>query len=365
MNQTTMSDSADFSANNNSLLMAIAIAVLLHIIIVVSIHFPKPDAKSFIRDIDVTIITAPSPKAPEHSQFLAQDHQLGAAEQSRKTEPVRPMLKNLAQQFKSSAQVKPVKVPPKKMKPMPQIRPVIPPKPIEPPPEEQTEVTPLEKIKPDPKVNTVLESATKIKPIVQKQTTEQAVLPEVTEVKDTQEKKQEQTKEEPEQKQANVSKKETYENYFGNEPPKKLSAASLQDQIAQLGNEIQHQAATTPRIKAKSANQVSSHKSEAALYLKDWETKVERIGNLNYPAAAIKPGFSATLTMEVLINMDGSINSMRITQSSGNPELDEAAKNIVRMSAPFPPLPMVLHNELDVLKITRSWKFSDESIITQ
>ena len=45
---------------------------------------------------------------------------------------------------------------------------------------------------------------------------------------------------------------------------------------------------------------------------------------------------------------------------------DEQAKKIVRMSAPFPPLPVALRSELDVLKITRVWKFAEESsLITQ
>ena len=52
---------------------------------------------------------------------------------------------------------------------------------------------------------------------------------------------------------------------------------------------------------------------------------------------------------------------MRIRKSSGYPALDEAAKRIVRVSAPFPPLPKDLLQELDVLVITRVWKFSDET----
>jgi protein TonB len=65
--------------------------------------------------------------------------------------------------------------------------------------------------------------------------------------------------------------------------------------------------------------------------------------------------------MDVGIKADGSIYSIRINKSSGNPELDDAAIKIVRMSAPFPPLPLDLTKELDVLVITRVWKFSDES----
>ena len=64
--------------------------------------------------------------------------------------------------------------------------------------------------------------------------------------------------------------------------------------------------------------------------------------------------------------MDGSIKNIRINKSSGYPELDEAAKKIVYMSAPFPALPLDLRKEIDVLGITRVWKFSDESgLVTQ
>ena len=100
--------------------------------------------------------------------------------------------------------------------------------------------------------------------------------------------------------------------------------------------------------------------------MKDWESKVERMGNLNYPEVALKKDFSGTLTMDVGVNADGGIYSIRIVKSSGNLDLDEAAKKIVRMSAPFAPLPLDLRKEVDVLVITRVWKFSDESgLVTQ
>jgi protein TonB len=100
--------------------------------------------------------------------------------------------------------------------------------------------------------------------------------------------------------------------------------------------------------------------------MKDWENKVEHTGNLNYPEVALKKGYSGSLTMDVGVNADGSIYSIRIGKSSGNVELDEAAKKIVRMSAPFASLPLDLRKEVDVLVITRVWKFSDESgLVTQ
>jgi protein TonB len=68
--------------------------------------------------------------------------------------------------------------------------------------------------------------------------------------------------------------------------------------------------------------------------------------------------------MDVGINADGSIYSMRIVKSSGNPILDEAAKRIVKMSAPYAALPADLLREINVLVITRVWKFSDETGMT-
>jgi protein TonB len=140
-----------------------------------------------------------------------------------------------------------------------------------------------------------------------------------------------------------------------------LTAESLQQQIAQLGTEIRQNQPSSDRTKIEFVDSVSAHKYLAAQYMKDWETKVERTGNLNYPEVATKKNFSGTLTMDVGINEDGSIYSIRINRSSGIPALDEAAKKIVRMSAPFAPLPLDLRKELDVLVITRVWKFSDES----
>jgi protein TonB len=141
----------------------------------------------------------------------------------------------------------------------------------------------------------------------------------------------------------------------------RLTAEDLQRQIVQYGREIQLKQQSSDESKIKHVSSVSAHRYVAAQYVKDWERKVERTGNMNYPAIAAKKNFSATLTMDVGIKPDGSLHSMRISRSSGYPELDEAAKRIVKMSAPFPALPSDLLKELNVLVITRKWKFSDES----
>ena len=165
--------------------------------------------------------------------------------------------------------------------------------------------------------------------------------------------------------QKSVSKVKTVESKTDIIEPLKevprLSAESLQQQINQLGAEIRESQIPAEQAKIKFIDSVSTHKYIAAQYIKDWENKVEKTGNLNFPSVAAKKNFSGSLILDVGIKSDGSIYSIRVNKSSGIPELDEAAKNIVRMSAPFPSLPLELAKELDVFVITRVWTFTDET----
>jgi protein TonB len=141
----------------------------------------------------------------------------------------------------------------------------------------------------------------------------------------------------------------------------KLTADALQQQISQLGEQIRSHQQAPADSKIKAVSEITSHRFLATQYVRDWEDKVERTGNLNYPAQARQRGDSQVLTLEVAINADGSLNSMRVVKSSGNDALDDAAKRIVAMSAPFAALPDELLKEASVLVITRVWRFSDES----
>jgi protein TonB len=145
-------------------------------------------------------------------------------------------------------------------------------------------------------------------------------------------------------------------------PP--LTLANLDAQIMQAGEKFATLSEPSTSHRVKNLGSVGKHNYVARQYIADWQRKVEKIGNLNYPQAAREKDFSATLVMEVGIKSDGSVQSMKIKKSSGNTEVDEAAKNIVQMSTPFAPLPKELENELDVLVIRRTWQFSDESGIS-
>lgn len=92
-------------------------------------------------------------------------------------------------------------------------------------------------------------------------------------------------------------------------------------------------------------------------YLEDWRRKVERIGAMNYPEEA-RGKFFGSLVMSVALRPDGSINRIVIVRSSGNKVLDDAAKRIVIMAAPFAPFPPDIRKETDYLDITRTWNFT-------
>lgn len=144
-------------------------------------------------------------------------------------------------------------------------------------------------------------------------------------------------------------------------PKPKISMAALRQQLSDLGKKIRYKKPSTNNKRIKFAHSVNAHKYLAAQYITDWQRKIENMGNLNYPVIAKRPGFTSSLIMDVGIKPDGTIYSIRISKSSGYPALDQAAKRIVSISAPFPPLPKALLQEVDVLVITRVWKFSDES----
>ena len=95
-----------------------------------------------------------------------------------------------------------------------------------------------------------------------------------------------------------------------------------------------------------------------ANYMSEWVKKVERVGNLNYPAAARRAKISGKLMMEVALNADGTVHEISILRPSGEPIIDEAAKRIVNLAAPFPPFPPEILENTDILNITRTWEFS-------
>jgi periplasmic protein TonB len=95
-----------------------------------------------------------------------------------------------------------------------------------------------------------------------------------------------------------------------------------------------------------------------APYLDAWRRKVERVGTVNYPAVARKPGVSASPVLEVAINASGVLEKAEIRTSSGYPELDQAAIEILKLASPFDPFPAELSREYRVLRFAYEWQFT-------
>lgn len=96
-----------------------------------------------------------------------------------------------------------------------------------------------------------------------------------------------------------------------------------------------------------------------AQYVEDWRIKVERIGNLNYPEAARHKRIFGSLQLTVSIRADGSVESVEVSHSSGKSILDAAAVRIVKLAAPYSPLPPDIRRDTDILSITRTWTFTE------
>ena len=83
------------------------------------------------------------------------------------------------------------------------------------------------------------------------------------------------------------------------------------------------------------------------------------MGNLQYPDEARNNKVFGSLRILVAIRVDGHVDDFRIMESSGSQILDEAAKKIVGLAAPFEPLPEEISSKTDILEIVRTWRFHE------
>ena len=131
----------------------------------------------------------------------------------------------------------------------------------------------------------------------------------------------------------------------------------LSAEISQFWEQYQKR----PRRKFLSAR---TKEYKYAAYMEAWRSKVEKVGNLNYPERAKKDKLTGQLVLDVEIKSNGALHAINIIRPSGHKVLDDAAVRIVRLSAPFDPFPPVIKKEVDILHITRTWKFLRGSTLT-
>ncbi|HPR05891.1 MAG TPA: TonB family protein [Denitromonas sp.] len=149
------------------------------------------------------------------------------------------------------------------------------------------------------------------------------------------------------------------------ETPRELSATELMDSaaaIARLEAKIDknlNEYAKRPRKKFIGAR---TKEYRFAQYVEDWRLKIERVGTLNYPDSA-RGKLYGSLLMSVVIRADGSVESINIHRSSGHSVLDNAARRIVELAAPFSAFPANIRKDTDIVEITRTWSFTNADAI--
>ncbi len=132
-------------------------------------------------------------------------------------------------------------------------------------------------------------------------------------------------------------------------------------EMARLAEEVQRESqayAKRPKKKYISAN---TKEYAYAAYMSAWVARIERIGNLNYPDEARRQQLHGQLVLTVALSRDGSVKGIDVIQPSGHKLLDESAIRIVRLAAPFPPIP--LEDGVDELYVTRTWQFLPGDIL--
>lgn len=137
-------------------------------------------------------------------------------------------------------------------------------------------------------------------------------------------------------------------------------AARLMSQsmdMASLRPELNRQREWQSKIPRREFISANTRRYEFASYMSAWVSKVERVGNLNYPNELRQKRLHGDLVLTVGIHQNGTVESIEVKRSSGISEIDDAAIAIVQMAAPYAPLPDNITEHVDVLHITRTWRF--------
>ncbi len=137
-------------------------------------------------------------------------------------------------------------------------------------------------------------------------------------------------------------------------------------EIARLSAELDSSLKEYAKRPRKTFLSARTHESASAEYMHKWVEKVERMGNLNYPDEARRKHLFGTLILVVGVRKNGLIEEIIVRRSSGQKLLDDAAKRIVTLAAPFDPMVGKLAEQTDILYITRTWEFkSNNSIVSR
>lgn len=319
-------------------------SVILHVIVVFSISFNvfSPPTNAPVNQLDITLVKQQTEQQPEEASYLAQVNNEGGGETEEKSpEPTADLPVPLAEAPASLTEPMPpameevVTIP---EQPVP-VEPIIEPSP-------EINETPAEvEPEPEPVVETPAEVPAKPEPEPEK--ANQKVTTETAE----------------RQVESSETVTEPHTEADAEIAPPEISGAALiaraRSEIGSLQNSLENNSKALSETPKKRRISAATKEYSAAAYMRAWEMKVERIGNMNYPQEAKDKGINGSLMLSVDINPDGSVppDGIVVSRSSGHKVLDDAAVRIVRLGAPYAAIPEDVLQGSDMLTIIRTWKF--------
>lgn len=310
----------------------VCLALVLHTMVILGVSFaPQPQPDSRFEALEIMLVPERTRDAPEDADMLAQANLRGGGDAPESDPPASPVRAPLPAQTADIAAT-----------PMPAMRPTptpapqatpSPPRPPSPAPRAEAQAAVERRVtRPDPKA------------VLAEADAQPEAAPEAAAVPEPE------AESEPPKPEAET-------------PPLPTAAQLLTRSfaLASLNAELQQRLdsrAKRPRQKYISAN---TREYRYAAYMEAWRAKVERIGNLNYPDEARRKDLSGSLLLDVALLPDGSVERITVRRSSGHQVLDDAAVRIVELAAPFAPFPPDIREEVDVLHVTRTWNFLNNS----
>jgi periplasmic protein TonB len=132
-------------------------------------------------------------------------------------------------------------------------------------------------------------------------------------------------------------------------------------EIASLEAKLDYQQQLdTKRPRVSRLTTTSTMANDEAGYMYQWLRRIEQVGNLHYPDEAYRNRIFGSLRILVAVRANGTIDHIEVLESSGHTVLDDAAKRIVHLAAPFAPFPEAMRRKSDVIEIIRTWQFKEK-----
>lgn len=319
--------------SNDRLIFTLLFSVIIHVALVLGVSFNifSAPTNTPVNNLDITLVKQQTVKPPEEADFLAQADNEGGGELDTPTpDPTPDLPVPLEDTPSSTPPVEMTEVEP--ITPTPEVTPQV----TQPAPEPTPAPAPTPEAKPEPTP----------KVAAQKVTTKEA------------ERKVESV-------EADSDTQESAEDIAEPTPPRPSASelmAQARNEISSLQEQLERTSKALSEKPKKRRISAATKEFAAAAYMRSWEMKVERIGNMNYPQEAREKGINGSLMLSVDIRPDGSVppDGIVVSRSSGHKVLDDAAIKIVRLGAPYAEIPKDVLKDNDMLTIIRTWKFESQ-----